>query len=159
MTTTGTAPAADPGTPRRTPVRLRLLGAASGLLAAVAGLAAAEGVTALLSGVTGPYLAVGNRAIDWTPRPLKEFAISTFGDADKIVLIGGIGATLALIALVTGAIGITRPRLAYAVFAALSLVAAAAVLTDRSANASPLLRLLPVAVLAVVSLGALALLL
>jgi DMSO/TMAO reductase YedYZ molybdopterin-dependent catalytic subunit len=122
-------------------------------------MAAAEGVTALLTGVTGPYLAVGNRAIDWTPRPLKEFAISTFGDADKIVLIGGIGATLALIALVTGAIGVTRPRLAYAVFALLSLVAAAAVLTDRSANASSLLRLLPVAVLAVVSLGALALLL
>ena len=153
-------PADDPGRlSGRVPVRHRLLGAISGLLAAGAGLATAEALTALLSGVTGPYLAVGNRAIDWTPRQLKEFAIETFGDADKVVLLGGIGATLALLAALAGAIGVRRPRVAMAVFVGLSLVAGAAVLTDRAASASPWLRLVPVALLAVVSLVTLHLLL
>ena len=152
MTATGKRKAGDAPEPARVPMRHRLLGAISGLLAAVAGLAAAQGVTALLPGVTGPYLAVGNRAIDWTPRPLKEFAIETFGDADKLVLLGGIAATLVLLAALAGALGVRRPQVAVGMFAGLSLVAGAAVLTDRAATASPWLRLLPVVLLAVVSL-------
>jgi DMSO/TMAO reductase YedYZ molybdopterin-dependent catalytic subunit len=155
MTTSGTRPATGPRDPARTPARSRLLGAVSGLLAAVAGLAAAEGVNALLTGVTGPFLAVGNRAVDAAPRPLKEFAIATFGDADKPVLLGGIAVTLVLLTALVGAAGVRRPRVALGAFVALAGVAAAAVLTDRSATASAALRLLPVAVLAVVSLAAL----
>jgi DMSO/TMAO reductase YedYZ molybdopterin-dependent catalytic subunit len=148
----------EPGAP---PVRRgRLaLGALAGLLSALAGMAAAQAVTSLLTGVTGPYLAVGNRAIDWTPRPLKEFAIETFGSADKVVLLGGIAVTLALLAAAVGALGVRRPRPAIGAFVALAVVAAAAVLTDRSASASTAFRLLPIAVLALVSLVSLHLLL
>ncbi|HZJ04774.1 MAG TPA: fasciclin domain-containing protein [Nocardioidaceae bacterium] len=56
-----------------------LAGALAGLLAGAAGITAAEAVSALLTGVTSPLLAVANRAVDETPRWLKEFAIETFG--------------------------------------------------------------------------------
>lgn len=128
------------------------LGGIAGLLAALAGMAAAQAVTSPLSGVTGPYLAVGNRAIDWTPRPLKEFAIETFGSADKLVLLGGIAVTLVLLTAIVGALGVRRPRFALGAFVLLAVVAGAAVLTDRTASASPALRLLPIAALAVVSI-------
>ncbi len=155
-----TTPQGDQAPTRRiSRLRNALVGALSGLLAAGAGLLAAEGVSALLSGVTGPYLSVGNRAIDETPRRLKEFAIETFGDSDKVVLLGGIAATLALVTAVLGILGRRRPRVAMAGFAAMTLVAGAAMVFDRSATAGVLLRLIPVVVLGVVSLGALHLLL
>ncbi|HYO38600.1 MAG TPA: molybdopterin-dependent oxidoreductase [Nocardioidaceae bacterium] len=147
------------GTPTRSS-RLRwLAGALAGLLAGTAAVAASEAVAALLTGVSSPLFAVGNRAIDLTPRPLKEFAIRTFGDYDKPVLIGSVIATVALLAAVAGALGVRRPRLALAVFVALSLVAAAAAVTDRAATAAPAVRLLPALALLVVGLLALPLLL
>src|SRR5690242_510482 len=60
-------------------VGTRLLGGLCGLLAAGAALAVSEAVTALLDGVVSPFFAVGNRLIDQTPRPLKEFAIARLG--------------------------------------------------------------------------------
>jgi DMSO/TMAO reductase YedYZ molybdopterin-dependent catalytic subunit len=131
----------------------------AGLLAGVAAVAAAEAVAGLLTGVTSPLLAVANRAVDAAPRPVKEWAVETFGSADKAVLVGGVVAVIGVLALLTGLIGRTRPRVAVGVFAALSVVAGVAAVTDRAASASAPLRLLPVAVLAVVSLGALAVLL
>ncbi len=144
-------------TPKR-PRRL-LLGGVIGLLAGTAAVAASEAVSALVNGTTSPLLAVGNRAIFFTPRPLKEFAIRTFGDNDKPVLIGGVVATVALLAVVAGVIGVRRPRLALGAFLALSLVAAIAAMTDQSATANPVLQLLPVLALVVVGSGALLLLL
>jgi len=81
-------------------------GALAGLLAGASGVATAEALTALLTGVTSPLLAVANRAIDETPRPLKEFAIETFGDADKLVLIASVIATVAGLAVAAGVIGV-----------------------------------------------------
>ena len=140
-------------------IREWLAGGLAGLLAATAGVAVSEAVAALLSGVTSPLLAVGNRAVDATPRQLKEFAIETFGTKDKPVLITGVVVTVALIAVIAGAVGVRRPKVAIGIFAALSLVAAVAAVTDRSATASVVLLLLPVIALAVVSLGALHILL
>src|SRR6188474_3508770 len=85
-------------------------GAVSGLLAGAAAVAVSEAVAALLQGVTSPLLAVGNRAVDAAPRPLKEWAIETFGTHDKPVLIGGVIASVAVLALVAGAVGARRPR-------------------------------------------------
>ncbi|WP_246456390.1 hypothetical protein [Nocardioides mesophilus] len=134
-------------------------GAVAGLLSGAAAVAASEAVTALLDGVSSPLLAVGNRAVDAAPRPVKEWAIETFGTADKPVLIGGVIATVALLAVVAGVVGVRRPRLAVGIFLALSAVAGAAALTDRAATAGPALRLLPVLVLVVAGLAALMLLL
>jgi DMSO/TMAO reductase YedYZ molybdopterin-dependent catalytic subunit len=138
-----------PSLPAR-PGRHLALGALAGLLSAVAAVAVSEAVAAVLTGVTSPLLAVADRAVDATPRPVKEWAIETFGSSDKQVLIGGVVVTLAVLAAVAGAVGVRRPRLALAVFLALSAVAAVAALTDRAATAGPALRLLPVAGLVVV---------
>ncbi len=142
---------------RRAGPRRWLAGGLAGLLAGAAAVAASEGVTALLTGVTSPMLAVANRAVDATPRPLKEWAIETFGSHDKTVLVGGVVATVALLALAAGVVGVRRPRLALGAFLVLATVAAAATLTDRASLAGPALRLLPV--LALVAAGVPALLL
>ena len=134
-------------------------GGLAGLLAGAAGVAVSEALAALLSGVTSPLLAVGNRAVDATPRPLKEFAIETFGDKDKPVLITGVIVTVALLAVLLGVLGVRRPRLAFGGFLLLSVVATAAALTDRAATAGVVLRLLPALALLVVSTTALLLLL
>ena len=132
--------------------RTLLLGGLSGLLAGTAAVAVSEGVTALLDGVSGPVISVGNRAVDEAPRPLKEFAIETFGTADKPVLIGSVIGAVALFAVVAGALGVRRPRLAVGIFLLLSAVAGTAALTDRAATAGPALRLVPVLALVVVGL-------
>src|SRR5687768_13918853 len=128
-------------TPRRdrqhSAPRHLLAGGVAGLLAGAAAVAASELVAASLTGVTSPVLAVANRAVDAAPRPVKEWAISTFGTADKAVLIGGVIATVALLAVVAGALGVRRPRLAAGAFVALTVVATVAALTDRSATAGP----------------------
>jgi DMSO/TMAO reductase YedYZ molybdopterin-dependent catalytic subunit len=143
---------ARPHSPRRW-----IAGAAAGLLAALAAVLASEALAALLTGVTSPLLAVGNRAVDATPLPLKEFAIRTFGSHDKQVLIGGVVVTVFLLAALAGALGVRRPRVALGVFVLLSLVAGAAVVTDRASTAGVPGRLVPVVALVVV--GAVGLLL
>jgi len=137
-----------PGAPRRR----RLLGGAAGLLAGAAAVAASEAVAALLTGVTSPLLAVGNRAVDATPRPLKELAIRTFGEHDKPVLVAGVVVTVAVLAALAGVVGVRRPRVALGAFLVLSAVATVAGLTDRTATGAPVLRLLPA--LALVAVGA-----
>jgi DMSO/TMAO reductase YedYZ molybdopterin-dependent catalytic subunit len=101
-------------------------GIATGLITAVVSLGAGQ----LVAGITGqagsPVVAVGESAIDLTPPPLKNFAISAFGSHDKTVLVSGI---LALLAVFAAAIGVAAlRRLAYglaglAVFTAIGLAA------------------------------------
>ena len=105
--------------------------------------------------MTGPFLAVGNRMVDAAPRPLKEFAIEHFGTNDKPVLLSGIAVALLLLTLAAGAVGVRRPRPALGVFGVMAVVATVAMVTDRSATAGTAPRLVPAAVLAVVSLGGL----
>jgi DMSO/TMAO reductase YedYZ molybdopterin-dependent catalytic subunit len=139
--------------------KAELAGGLAGLLAATAGVAVAEAVTAVLTGVSSPLLAVANRAVDAAPRPVKEWAIETFGAADKPVLVGGVVGTVALLAVVAGAVGVRRPRVAVGAFLALSTLAAAAALTDRAATATAVVRLLPVLALVAAGLASLLLLL
>ncbi|HEU4515446.1 MAG TPA: hypothetical protein VFR87_20230, partial [Nocardioidaceae bacterium] len=146
--------------PHRTSARdARVAGGLAGLLAGAAGLAVAGAVSAVLTGTTSPLLAVANRAVDSAPRPVKEWAVETFGTADKPVLIGGVVVTVAALAFLAGAVGVTRRRTALVLLAVLSAVAASAVLTDRAADAPSAVRLLPVAALVVVSTAALLLML
>ena len=134
-------------------------GALSGALAAAVGVAIATGLAALMTGVPSPVESIGNRAIDMTPRFLKEFAIRQFGTNDKPVLIGGMIITLLLVAAIAGWIGIRRPRVAYGIFVALGLVALAAAALDRTATAPRALTLVPALVTLGVGLGALVVLL
>ena len=134
-------------------------GALAGLLAAASGVAVGTAVAALLQGVPSPIESVGNRAIDYAPPFLKELAVKQFGTADKPVLIGGVVAALAVIAMVAGVVGRRRPRLAVAVVAVIGLIAVAAAAVDRTTTASRTLTLVPSVLTLLVSLGALLLLL
>ena len=82
------------------------LAALTGLLAVAAGAAVAELVAAVLGHPqSGTVIAVGGVAIDAAPTPVKEFAVATFGTADKPVLLGGIAVVLAVLAALLGVLG------------------------------------------------------
>jgi DMSO/TMAO reductase YedYZ molybdopterin-dependent catalytic subunit len=104
------------------------LGAIAGLLAAGTALGVGQFVAGLTGASGSPVVAVGELQIDFTPSWLKNFAISTFGPDDKLVLVTGIVVVLAAFAAVAG-VAATR-RMGYgmaglAVFAAIGLTAAA----------------------------------
>jgi DMSO/TMAO reductase YedYZ molybdopterin-dependent catalytic subunit len=85
-----------------------LPGAVAGVLAAAVAIGAAQLVAGLTAPASSPVLAVGQAAIDLTPLPVKNFAISAFGTADKTVLLGGILVVLALYAAVVGIVAMRR---------------------------------------------------
>src|SRR5262249_59106372 len=72
----------------------------------------AIGVAQLVAGFTGPQfapvVAVGGAAIDSTPAPVKNFAISAFGSNDKRVLVAGILVVLAVFAALIGVAALHR---------------------------------------------------
>jgi DMSO/TMAO reductase YedYZ molybdopterin-dependent catalytic subunit len=78
------------------------------MLAAAVAIGAAQFVAGLTAPASSPVLAVGQAAIDLTPQPVKDFAISAFGTADKTVLLGGILVVLALYAAVVGILAMRR---------------------------------------------------
>ena len=78
------------------------------MLAAAVAIGAAQFVAGLTAPASSPVLAVGQTAIDLTPQPVKDFAISAFGTADKTVLLGGILVVLALYAAVVGILAVRR---------------------------------------------------
>jgi len=112
-----------------------LAGAAAGVLAA----AVAMGVAQLAAGLTvaqgSPVLAVGQAAIDLTPQPVKDFAISTFGVNDKTVLLVGILVILAAFAAVIGILAVRRLALGLAGLAVFACIGLAAALTRPNATA------------------------
>jgi DMSO/TMAO reductase YedYZ molybdopterin-dependent catalytic subunit len=99
------APASEGDQPRapRSPA-----GAAAGVLAAAVAIGAAQLAAGLTSPQGSPVLAVGQAAIDLTPAPVKNFAISAFGSADKAVLLGGILVLLALYAALVGMLAVRQ---------------------------------------------------
>jgi DMSO/TMAO reductase YedYZ molybdopterin-dependent catalytic subunit len=80
-----------------------------GLLGVAAALAAGHLVAAFIDPNASPFLAVGNAAIDLTPPPLKEFAVSAFGTADKLVLLSGMAVFLLVVAAVAGLLSRRSP--------------------------------------------------
>lgn len=105
-------------------------------LSAVAGIVAAGvalGVAELLAGLVGPnsspVIAIGGAVIDATPRPLKDFAITTFGENDKIALVIGTLALLLVFSIVIGLIAWSRLKLALAGVALFGVLGVAAALT------------------------------
>jgi hypothetical protein len=104
-----------------------LAGAVVGVLAAAVAIGAAQLAAGLTVPQSSPVLAVGQAAIDLTPPPVKDFAISTFGADDKTVLLGGILVVLALYAAVVGILALRRLAFGMwglALFAVIGLAAA-----------------------------------
>lgn len=123
--------------------RLRILTAAggSGLVSALALLAVAEVLAVLVDRRASPILAVGSFVIDIVPRPLKEFAIATFGDADKPVLLAGVGAAALVGSVLAGLLEYVRPPAGVVLLAAAGAAATAA--TATRAGAVPIVAALP----------------
>src|ERR1700722_13296979 len=114
-------------TPEPATVRRLLSGALVGLLTAAVALGVAELAAALISASSAPVIAVGETAINLTPIPVKEFAITHFGSHDKEALLAGIVVMLIGFAAVIGIAAVRR--VAYglaglAVFAVIGVSAA-----------------------------------
>lgn len=120
----------------QTPVRV---GALHGLLAAALGTGAAHLVAALVDPAASPVLAVGSTVIDATPTPVKEWAVSTFGTADKPILVGSVAVVTLLLAALAGVLHRTRPVLGLGLLAALTALAGAAALSRPAAGPAAVL--------------------
>ncbi|WP_018658212.1 molybdopterin-dependent oxidoreductase [Actinomadura flavalba] len=112
----------------------RITAAGAGIVAAAVALGVAELCAAFVRPQAAPLIAVGGAGIDRTPEWLKSWAIRTFGESDKAVLLGGLVAGVAVLAALLGLLGRTRPRWAAAGFAAFGAVGAAAALTRPDAG-------------------------
>ena len=84
------------------------VGVLVGLLAALAGLAVGELVAGLSDSLRSPVVSVGDRVVDNVPKPVKTWAIDTFGTNDKAVLLGGVAVLLAAFAALVGVLAVRR---------------------------------------------------
>jgi len=107
-------------------------------MAGVAAAAVALGLTQLLAVFFGPEAdartAVGSSVIDLTPGPVKEWAIQTFGTADKLFLSIAVVAVIAGIAAVTAQYETRRVPVGSAVIVAAGVAGCAAVLSRAGAG-------------------------
>ncbi len=123
VTTTGQTSAPS----RRTRVAVGLAGALTGVITAGVALGVAELVASAVSSESSPIIAVGSAFIDLTPRPLKDFAIRTFGENDKNALLIGTGVFLFLFAVAVGLLTLRRRRygvIGVAIFGVVGVLAA-----------------------------------
>ncbi|MDO9176342.1 MAG: hypothetical protein Q7V62_16160, partial [Actinomycetota bacterium] len=104
------------------PVPGRGAGMSSGLLAGAAALATGELVGSFAANWQGPVVSVAEAVIDAVPRPVKDFAIETFGEDDKIALVVGILVFSVIFSMVLGLVGRRRPRIAAAGFGVFAAV-------------------------------------
>lgn len=104
----------------------RLRPAVAGLLAALSGLAASELLSGAVRAVPSLVEAVGGVVIDNVPPAVKDWAIASFGTADKEVLILGITLTVAAVGAVTGAVarGLGGPAVVFGAFGVVATGAA-----------------------------------
>jgi DMSO/TMAO reductase YedYZ molybdopterin-dependent catalytic subunit len=111
----------------RSVVSALAVGALAGILAAAVALGVAELVAALVGPNSAPVIAVGETAINLTPIPVKDFAITHFGSHDKQALVAGILVMLAAFAALLGVLAVRRIGYGLAglgVFAGLGVTAA-----------------------------------
>ena len=99
-----------------------------GLLSVGAALAAGHLVAGLVEPASSPYLAVGNTAIDLVPPAVKDFAVRTFGSADKLVLLAGMAVVIAALAVAAGLVSRRRPLPGQLLIGALGVVGVLAAL-------------------------------
>lgn len=109
----------------------RFLGwaALSGIVSGAVLLAVAELVALLVARTASPILAVGSFVIDVVPQPLKEFAIATFGEADKVVLLAGLGLAVVIASALGGILQLVRPPLGVVILLVAGGLATAATVT------------------------------
>lgn len=114
----------------------------AGIVSAGAFLAVAELVALAVARDGSPILAVGSFVIDIVPQPFKEFAIATFGENDKPVLLAGLGLAVVIAAAIAGVLQLLRPPLGVVTMGIAGALSVAAIVTR--AGATPLAFVPPV---------------
>jgi DMSO/TMAO reductase YedYZ molybdopterin-dependent catalytic subunit len=101
--------------------------------------AVAIGIAQLVAGVSipnaSPVIAVGQVAINLTPLPVKNWAISTFGSNDKNALLTGVVAVVFLYAIVVGVVAMRRLSYGFLGLSIFAAIGVAAALTRPNATA------------------------
>jgi DMSO/TMAO reductase YedYZ molybdopterin-dependent catalytic subunit len=105
-----------------------------GIVSALGAFAVAELVALVVGSGSSPVLVVGAGVVDRVPPWLKDFAVETFGTADKAVLIAGIVVVLALAAVAAGILETRRPPWGTVLLVAVGLVGVAAAVTRPDAT-------------------------
>ncbi len=103
-------------------------------MAAVAGVTVGNLLAAATSPGAAPVIVVGSQVVDWTPTPAKEWAIATFGTADKPILLASVAAVTLAVAAFAGVLALRKLHLGVFVFGALGALAAAIALTRPAAT-------------------------
>ena len=103
------------------------------------GLALGELAAGLVSPSLSPVTAVGGAVIDVVPPGVKDWAISLFGTADKVALLGGMGLVIAALAALAGVVELRRRFAGVAIIAVFGVAGLAAVLgrSELTPNAVP----------------------
>ncbi|NLP83710.1 molybdopterin-dependent oxidoreductase [Microbacterium sp. CFH 90308] len=114
--------------------RFWLLAAGAGVVSAAVLLATAELVALVTAREVSPLLAVGSFVIDIVPQPLKELAISTFGEYDKIALLAGLCLAVVVASSIAGLVELARPLWGVALLTVGAALATAAILTRAGAT-------------------------
>ncbi|WP_431896648.1 molybdopterin-dependent oxidoreductase [Nonomuraea sp. bgisy101] len=102
-------------------------GAVIGLVAGAVALGVAYVVAAVVGPTSFPVVAVGDAAVDLAPASAKEWAIATFGENDKAVLVTGVVVVLTLVAALLGVLSrrsVGFGQAGFAVFGVVGLLAA-----------------------------------
>lgn len=123
-------------------VRFAAWAALAGVVSAGVFLAVAELVALVVARESSPLLAVGSFVIDIVPQPLKEFAISAFGEYDKPVLLAGLGLAVVVASAIAGVLQLWRPPLGVVALGIAGVLSTAAIVTR--AGATPFAWLPPV---------------
>ncbi|MET4223232.1 molybdopterin-dependent oxidoreductase [Oerskovia enterophila] len=105
-----------------------------GVASALGAFAVAELVALVVGSGSSPVLVVGAGVVDRVPPWLKDFAVETFGTADKTVLILGIVVVLALAAVAAGILETRRPPWGTVLLVAVGIVGVAAAVTRPDAT-------------------------
>ncbi len=114
-------------------------GALAGLVAAALSLGLAQLVAAVIHPEAAPVIAVGDAVVDLSPAPVKDWAIATFGENDKNVLIAGVLVLLALAAAGIGRLAVRRIGYGQAGLAAFAAIGVWAVMTRPDAGPADVL--------------------
>ena len=99
----------------------------AGLLGAGMAIGVGELLAGVFSGVPSPLAAIGGAVVDGSPPWLEDFAIATFGTADKTALAVGITVLSCVIGWFAGTAGRRRPQvvpIVFLVFGALGIAIA-----------------------------------
>ena len=127
----------------------------TGLVSAAVAIGVGQLVAGMVDPSASPVIAVGQGAIDLTPEWLKAFAIRTFGERDKDVLLAGIVVVAAVIAAVLGVASLRRPWVAVAGIGAFGAVGVVAAITRPEAEPMHALPAIAAAVAGVLMFGVL----